>query len=126
MAQNKIRFEFAHVGINPQSPEEDLRLRSFLSEVLGFRFREKPNSFFSTDNRMEMMKHAKGSCGHLGFFVEDMAAAVAWLEQQGWALDYENAHRGEDGSIRLIYLREELNGFRIHLAVKEPPYYVEE
>ena len=64
--------------------------------------------------------------GHLGFFVNDMPAAIAYLEEKGYPVDYDTARYDEDGkTIRLIFLKEEINGFRIHITVKKAPFYVE-
>ncbi len=50
--------------------------------------------------------------GHLGFFVNDMPAAIAYLEEKGYPVDYDTARYDEDGkTIRLIFLKEEINGF---------------
>lgn len=41
-------------------------------------------------------------------------------------MDYDTARYDEDGkTIRLIFLKEEINGFRIHITVKKAPFYVE-
>ncbi len=39
---------------------------------------------------------------------------------------YFKIEPNEDGkTIRLIFLKEEINGFRIHITVKKAPFYVE-
>ena len=128
MSVKPVQFEFAHVGINAQTPEEGKRMKDFFTEVMGYEnYREIPASFFTSDNKMELMKKmGKGSMGHLGFFVESIPDAIAYLEEKGYPLDYDTARYGEDGkTIRLIFLKEEINGFRIHISVKQPPFYVE-
>lgn len=129
MAEKQVRFEFAHVGINAQSPEEGARMKNFFTEVMGYHdYREIPASFFTYDNKMELMKKmGKGTMGHLGFFVESIPDAIEYLEAKGYPVDYDTARYGEDGkTIRLIFLKEEINGFRIHISVKQPPFFVEE
>lgn len=128
MAEKKVKFEFGHVGINAQTPEEGVRMKDFFADVMGYdNFREIPASFFTSDNKMELMKKmGKGSMGHLGFFVEDMQEAIDYLESCGYPVDYDTARYDEDGkSIRLIFIKEEINGFRIHVSIKKPPFYVE-
>lgn len=129
MAEKKVTFEFAHVGINAQSPEEGARMKDFFTDVFGYHdYREIPASYFTYDNKMELMKKMnKGTMGHLGFFVNDMPAAIEYLEGKGYALDYDTAKYEEDGkTIKLIFLKDEINGFRIHITVKKAPFFAEE
>ena len=124
-----VKFEFGHVGINAQSEEEGKRMKDFFTDVMGYdNYREIPASYFTEDNKMELMKKmGKGTMGHLGFFVDDMPEAIAYLESKGYEMDYETARYAEDGkTIRLIFLKDEINGFRIHITVKTAPFYKEQ
>ena len=126
---NPVKFEFGHVGINAQTPEEGVRMKNFFTEIMGYEnYREIPASFFTEDNKMELMKKmGKGSMGHLGFFVESIPEAIEYLEEKGYPVDYSTARYDADGTtIRLIFLKEEINGFRIHITVKKAPFYVEQ
>lgn len=129
MENENISFEFAHVGINAQTEEEGVRMKDFFTDVMGYtNYREIPASFFTSDNKMELMKKmGKGTIGHLGFFVKDIPQAIEYLESKGYPMDYDTARYEEDGkTIRLIFMKEEINGFRIHITVKKAPFYVEE
>ena len=104
-------------------------MKNFFTDIMGYdNYREIPASFFTEDNKMELMKKmGKGTMGHLGFFVEDMQEAIDYLECRGYSLDWNTARYAEDGkTVRLIFLKEEINGFRIHITVKEPPFFVEQ
>ena len=123
-----VKFEFGHVGINAQTEEEGKRMKEFFTDVMGYdNYREIPASFFTSDNKMELMKKmGKGTMGHLGFFVENMQEAIDYLESKGYPVDWGTARYAEDGkTVRLIFLKEEINGFRLHITVKEPPFFVE-
>ncbi len=123
-----VKFEFAHVGINAQTPEEGARMKEFFTDVMGYdNYREIPASYFTSDNKMELMKKmGKGTMGHLGFFVNDIPEAIAYLESRGYEMDYDTARYAPDGkTIRLIFLKEEINGFRIHITVKISAFYQE-
>ena len=128
MQAGNVKFEFAHVGINARTPEEGQRMRDFFHNTFGYgAYREIPAGYFSEDNRMECLKGmGKGTFGHLGFFVDNMPEAIKYLEGKGYSMDYEHARYEADGkTIKLIFLNEEINGFRIHITKKEAPYYVE-
>ena len=123
-----LKFEFGHVGINAQSEEEGEKMRSFFSDVFGYKnYREISASYFTEDNKMELMKKmGKGTKGHLGIFVNDIPLAIKYLESKGYTMDYDTARYDEDGkTIKLIFLVEEINGFRIHITVKKAPFYKE-
>ena len=123
-----VKFEFGHVGINAQTEEEGKRMKDFFTDVMGYdNYREIPASYFTSDNKMELMKKmGKGTMGHLGFFVNDMNEAIAFLESKGYEMDHNTARYAEDGkTIRLIFLKDEINGFRIHITVKTAPFYQE-
>ncbi len=123
-----VKFEFAHVGINARTPEEGERMKAFFTDVMGYDdYREIPASYFTNDNKMELMKKmGKGTMGHLGFFVNDIPEAVEYLESRGYEMDWSTARYASDGkTVRLIFLKEEINGFRIHITVKTAPFYKE-
>ncbi|HAE17396.1 MAG TPA: 2-dehydro-3-deoxyphosphogluconate aldolase, partial [Erysipelotrichaceae bacterium] len=92
-----VKFEFGHVGINAQTEEEGKRMKDFFTDVMGYDdYREIPASYFTNDNRMELMKKmGKGTMGHLGFFVNDIPEAIAYLESKGYELDYSTARYAE-------------------------------
>ena len=52
--------------------------------------------------------------------------SLGFFRTTGYPVDYDTARYDEDGkTIRLIFLKEEINGFRIHITVKKAPFYVE-
>ncbi len=108
LGDGNVKFEFAHVGINAQTPEEGVRMKNFFTEIMGYHdYREIPAGFFTVDNKMELLKiKGKGTMGHLGFFVNDMPAAIKYLDEKGYPVDYYTARYDEDGkTIRLIFLK---------------------
>ena len=84
LGNGKVKFEFAHVGINAQTPEEGARMKDFFTDVMGYHdYRDNQVAYFTVDNKMELMKiMGKGTMGHLGFFVNDMPAAIEYLEEK--------------------------------------------
>lgn len=116
-----VKFEFQHVGINAQTPEEGKLMKNFFADVMGYdHFEETPVAFFTEDKMMELMKiNGRGSMGHLGFYVNDMDKAIAYLKDKGYDMEYESARYNEDGkTINFVFLKDEINGFRIHISTK--------
>lgn len=118
---DKFTYEFAHLGVNGASKEEALRFLRFCQEILHFKdVRETPVSYFIADEKMELMKEGgEGTKGHIGFFVSpDLMSCLKHLEELGYAVEWEHARKNSDGTIRMVYLRDEFNGFKIHFAQK--------
>ena len=107
---SKIPFAFAHVGVNANHKEEALRFLNFCREVLGLDAEETPISYMVADSKM----------GHIGFYTPDIQAAMTYLEEKGYAMDPSTARYEADGkTLMLIYLKEEMNGFAIHLTTRK-------
>ena len=69
---------------------------------------------------VEVMNNGgRGARGHIGLHVDDIDAAQAWYEARG--VEFNEASRAlcPDGSGRtyLIYFKEEIAGFAIHLTI---------
>lgn len=117
-----LTFEFAHVGVNGETKEEAFRFLKFCQDVLHFDdAREVKPSYFIADEKMELMKEGgEGTHGHIGFFTNDLMGALHYLEELGYEADWEHARLQPDGkTIRMVYLKDEFNGFKIHFAEKK-------
>ena len=114
------RFVY-NVGVNANHKEEALRFLNFCREVLGLDAEETPISYMVADSKMELMNEGgRGRLGHIGFYTPDIQAAMAYLEEKGYAMDPSTARYEADGkTLMLIYLKEEMNGFAIHLTTRK-------
>ena len=112
-----MEMKIVHVGINPESASEVQALRDLFG-ALGFaETRETPAAWFAADGAVEVLKApGRGTKGHLAVYTSDLPASVALLEQLGYRTDPESALYAADGSVRLIYLDREFNGFAVHLT----------
>lgn len=122
MIVKEMIFKFSHIGINGSSSKEVENLLSFCQGILGFQdISENPLSFFVADQKIELMKEGGiGTLGHLAFYTPDIYAAIEYVEEKGFELDYSTARYEEDGkTIRLIYIKQEINGFAIHLTTRK-------
>lgn len=94
------------------------RFLLFCENVLNFKDKiEKPRGCFIADRKMEIIKDdARGTFGHIAIYTPDMDAGIKYLESMGYEMDYDDIRLDENGKIRLIYIKEEINGFGIHLT----------
>lgn len=106
----------AHVGINAKDPEDAARIADDFSVLMGLPVRDTPISVFSGTLVETMKGGGRGTCGHIGFHVDDLEAAVAWFAERGLAIDEGSRKLAEDGSTRLVYFDREVGGFAIHLT----------
>ena len=109
-------MRIAHVGVNADSPEEAERIARQFSLLMGLGPVETPVSVFS-DTLVETMKGCgRGTHGHIGFWVNDIDAAEAWFAARGFEINEDSRALNPDGSTKLVYFKEEIGGFAIHLA----------
>lgn len=106
----------AHVGINAKNPEEAAQIAEDFSVLMGLPARDTPASVFSGTLVETMKENGRGTCGHIGFHVDDLEEAVAWFAERGLHIDESSRKFTEDGSTRLVYLDREIGGFAVHLT----------
>lgn len=109
----------AHVGINAQKPEEAEAVADRFSLLMGLPKREMEPSFFSGTLVEIMKQNGRGEKGHIGFHVDDLPTAEKWFEARGFEIDESSRRLMPDGSTFLVYFKEQIAGFAIHLTVAE-------
>lgn len=118
-SQNPVELfgmHVAHIGINAQNPEEAKETAELFAELMGLPVNETPISFFS-DTLVETMKqNGRGTHGHIGFGVNDIAAAEKWFAERGFEVNEDSRALNPDGSTKLVYFKREIGGFAIHLC----------
>lgn len=116
-------LRLSHVGINASSPEEADRTADAVCALLGISRGVGPfpvSSFAGTV--VEVMNNGgRGEKGHIGLHVDDIDAAQAWYEARGVEFDEGSRTLSPDGSGRtyLIYFKEQIAGFAIHLTIAD-------
>lgn len=111
-----MEFHLAHVGINCQNAEEARRLAEQFAAIFGFSTVEGQNSVFA-GTAVECMKAPHlGKNGHIAICTADVSAAVQELEARGIAFNHASAKYNPDGTLKIIYLTDEIGGFAIHLT----------
>ena len=117
----KPEFYFSHVGINDGSPKETEEMVKFCRLLFGAGdIQESAHAYFAGGRTMEIQKGGgRGPDGHVAFYTPDLTAAMAYLDECGYELDASSAKYEEDGTMRLIYLKDEINGFAVHLTTRK-------
>ena len=110
-------LHISHIGINAATDEEVEEIVGLFSSLMGLR-REvsAPISVFA-GTLVEVMRPgaSRGEKGHIGFYVNDIPAALRWFGERGFEADPTLRVLNPDGSIRLVYFKRQIAGFAIHL-----------
>ena len=116
-------LRLAHVGVNTTSPEEAAATADAFCTLLGIPRGEEPFPVSSfSGSLVEVMNNGgRGEKGHIGLHVDDIDAAQAWYEARGVEFNEASRTLCPDGSGRtyLIYFKEEIAGFAIHLTIAD-------
>ena len=116
--EKMLGFELVHVGINGKDEADADATASEYDRLFGFTKKVGNKSIFA-GKFVEVMKMPfKGTNGHLAIGTNYMDRAIYQLERKGIEFDYDSANRKEDGSIKAIYMKNEIGGFAVHLFQK--------
>jgi len=111
-----MEFHLAHVGINCQNADEAIQTAEKFAAIFGFPAAEGNSSVFAGTAVECMKKPHLGKNGHIAISTANVSAAVQELEAKGVAFNYASAKYKPDGTLKVIYLAEEIGGFAIHLT----------
>lgn len=104
-----------HIGINNDSAEEARAVAQQCHALLGFPLDEGEGSIFAS-SLIEIMKfRAPGTVGHIAIGAHDVDAAAAYFVSTGMGIREDTALYNEDGTMKFVYLGQEIAGFAIHL-----------
>ncbi len=107
----------AHVGINATDEKDADRIAGEFETLMGLTRDERVPSVFA-GTLVEVMKYnGRGEKGHIGFHVNDIAAAEKWFAARGFEVDEPSRVTNPDGSTFLVYFKHQIAGFAIHLTI---------
>ena len=116
-------LRLAHLGVNTSTPDEAAATADAFCTLLGVPRGEEPFpvSSFAGSLVEVMYNGGRGARGHSGLHVDDIDAAQAWYEARGVEFNEASRTLCPDGSGRtyLIYFKEEIAGFAIHLTIAD-------
>lgn len=110
-----LGFKLKHIGINTANENEALQTAKLFEAMFGFSPSEKNSAIFADDCIEILKKPFLGEHGHIAIAVNNVKRAQAFLERKGFAFDEDTAKISSDGRKTVIYLKEQIAGFAIHL-----------
>lgn len=113
-----LGFELLHIGINEEDAESALSAAKLFESLFSFTVRDDEKGVFA-DKYIEVMKgKGFGKNGHIAVGTHSVSRAKAYLERRGTTFIVETAKYDDRGNLKLIYLKDEICGFAIHLNIK--------
>ena len=112
-----LGFELRHIGINSGSPEQARKDAEQLARLLGWPVKPGETNFFAGDAFECMKEQGRGRHGHIAVATNDIRRARWHLEQRGFVFD-ESSIKEANGKMTVIYLKDDICGFAIHLQQK--------
>ena len=110
-----LGFKFKHIGINPCGTTSSEAAR-VLGDVFSFGARETSKSIFASEELELMNDKGPGTNGHIAIQTNNVDRAVYHLGRRGVKFDMSTATYDKDGSMKFVYLADEINGFAYHLV----------
>lgn len=118
--QEAFGMYIAHIGLNGADEKDAYELAEFFSRFFNLPIKDmgKPSYFAGT--LVEVMKgNGRGTNGHIGFHVDNLPEAEAYFRARGLEINEESRVLDENGNTFLVYFKQEICGFALHLTVAE-------
>lgn len=114
-----LGFELTHIGLNMENGEEAAKAAERFAFIFGMSVKDGKSSVFAGEAVEAMKAPYLGKHGHIAIGTNYVERAFHYLSTVlGVAFDESSAKRDENGSLKAIYLKEEIGGFAIHLMQK--------
>ncbi|MDR2792336.1 MAG: bifunctional 4-hydroxy-2-oxoglutarate aldolase/2-dehydro-3-deoxy-phosphogluconate aldolase [Treponema sp.] len=117
--QRMLGFSMTHIGINTRDEEETRNAAKRFEAVFNFGSRETSASIFASDTVEIMKGPGMGAHGHIAIAVNSVLKALYHLERQGVAFNKKSVKYTDSGRLNLIYIKDEIAGFAVHLIQKK-------
>lgn len=113
-----LGFELRHVGINNPDEKTSEQVAGQFERFFNFPKTDKGGAFFAGLFIESMKKPFYGTHGHIAIATNCADRAAWYLQRRGAAFNWDSAGYNEDGSLRVVYLKDEIGGFAVHILQK--------
>lgn len=110
-------FRLYHIGLNAGA-EADAGVR-LLQELFGRPVQEYPGAYFYGDWFEVLRGTGRGRLGHIGIETACLPRAIAYFKRRGFAFEEESRGYDEKGNLCVIYFRDEVMGYALHLSARK-------
>ena len=113
-----LGFELRHVGINCADEKESSCVADQFENLFGFTKEDRGGAYFAGEFIEVMKKPFYGEKGHIAIATHYPERAAYHLEKAGVEINWDSAGYQPDGSLRVVYLKNEVGGFAVHILQK--------
>ena len=110
-----LGFKVKHIGVNPCNTTSAEAAKA-LRDAFSFGARETSKSIFASEELELMNEKGPGTNGHIAIQTNSVDRAVYHLGRRGVKFDMSSATYDKDGSMKFVYLADEIDGFAYHLV----------
>lgn len=115
MENKDLNFQVVHIGINGKDEQSAMQRADFFEQYFNIQKHIGKDSIYS-GNILEFMKsQGLGVHGHIAVATDNIYKAKEYLESLGLEFNNDSVKYDEDGAMLVIYLKQEVAGFAIHL-----------
>lgn len=111
-----LGFTLKHIGINNENEDVAMSEGAKFAALFGAEAKVGNSSIFASPLIEMMKKPGRGTNGHIAVGVNYVDRAVYHLEKRGFAFDESSKVYAEDGTLKVVYFKDEIAGFAIHLV----------
>ncbi len=114
-----LGFEIGHLGVNTEDAADSANAAAKFAKAFGGLEVTEGNSSIFAGKIIEIMKgKGRGVNGHIAIKTNSVDRAVYHLKSQGIEFDESSALFNADGSMKVIFFKDEIAGFALHLLQK--------
>ena len=113
------RFSVAHVGLSTADASDAEAVARRLGAMFGFEVKVGNSSIFASPSIEVVKGRSRGELGHFAIRTASIPRAVAYFARMGFAVDPASEKLGADGSVKAVYLADEIAGFAFHLLAED-------
>ena len=111
-----LNLRFTHLGVNCRDEEECRAAAATADALFGMASDERSMSIFAGTPLEFMKAPGRGTMGHVAIATPSVDRAVYHLSRRGAKFDESSALYEKDGSLKFIYIADEIAGFAYHLV----------
>ena len=111
-----LNLRFTHLGVNCRDEDECRTAAATANALFGMPSDERSMSIFAGTPLEFMKAPGRGTMGHVAIATPSVDRAVYHLSRRGAKFDESSAQYEKDGSLKFIYIADEIAGFAYHLV----------
>ncbi len=112
-----LDLKIAHIGINSDNESTAKATSDIFNTIMGTTITKEGEKSIFAGTLFEIMKfNGVGDNGHIAIKTSNVDRAVYHLSKRGIEFDLSTAMYNDDGSMKFIYIKDQIGGFGVHLV----------